>query len=938
MKKIIALFAMLLFFNTLNAQVSEYYYSDTEQKEGGKIFDHLKYDNTIIIAGKSFDKVKNKPAIIRIDTLGNTMWNTSLNDNSTYITPNAHVDKLIMGMDGYIYATCFDYDVTNNNRSLWKVDPQNGTIVWKKSLNFGLGYNIPRLLVDFDSTKFIYPYNYSYDGITYTVKYSFISKTNGNVLATYQIGQVRWQHFRFGLYVDNQKNIYYSKEDTLIKVEGSNPNNILWKVQYSSANVTEINHIYFDTTSASVFFLGEGRIVKINAANGSFISSCIGTNEVVKHIDSKVVNEFMYISWQHLYVGGSVFPVNITKYNMLTGSISWHQYYVYNGVGVPASHSAECSAGMSLDIDSSGNIYLTGYYNDANYGPENWGILKINGTNGNVIYEKTITEDTAVYDDLSVGMASCMINNSPYFVGELETYNPQYLPREHLAFVRLDPATGNTVLNKYIEGIYQFPSKTLYIENYPPSQTIVMKQIGRAFELEMYDFTKNLIWEKLFEKEYYLEGGNLAIAPNGDIYVSAHSKSESNTSPYYGSNTDSIFVFHLNGSGNLIKKYSFYIGLSGVFPAELYAENSGAFLFYSKSNIMYYRKIASSVLSPEYNSQITYNDVISNTKHYIDKSTTKALLFGKITNTTRLMELNKNSMAITNLAVIPTVFKNIYYTLEIDTSRVIVCATDWLTVETIGLYNTTIKDTIWTKRPSNWMYPTLKCVADPQNNFIYSISNGFLDITVRKNAISTGQQKWAYQFDRGFSMDEGPVDIAYDATRNQLLVVGYELYNGSKQAIILVLDTAGIAQDTIIKAGDFAGDNYGLCAHVLYDGSQWAGGNLNLNPYGLAGFIYEIAGTHIITGNLLHQNDACKIKISPNPFSNTAQIEICPTAKQGNIQLLLFNIYGQPIKYFSIPNSEPFEINRNGLPSGVYIYQLISENKTIDSGKIIIVD
>ena len=60
-------------------------------------------------------------------------------------------------------------------------------------------------------------------------------------------------------------------------------------------------------------------------------------------------------------------------------------------------------------MDRNNNVYLTGYYGDANYGPECWGILKLDSNTGDALYEVTITEDSSYYDDISIGLAACFI-------------------------------------------------------------------------------------------------------------------------------------------------------------------------------------------------------------------------------------------------------------------------------------------------------------------------------------------------------------------------------------------------------------------------------------------------------------------------------------------------------------------------------------------------
>ncbi len=429
--KVIVLCAFIL---KSKGQVNEFYFNDTEIKEGGKIQCHLQYNKTIIIGGNSFDKIKNYPTIIRVDTLGNTLWSTAINDTTNYGTTAVSVYNMISGKDGFLYAYCGNGTVRNE---VWKIDPSNGNILIKKKIL--AMYTVPRFMFDCDSTKFAFAYFSGYTGFGYRTKMAFINKLTCDTISTHYLGM---NNDQFAAGIDKQKNIYYSLYDTLCKRHLSNFNTLIYKTKHAAAQVSDYQLLYCDSATASVFLVGKkqwpssyGKIVKANASTGAYISNH-GSYSDVNGRDLKVWNDYIYVAWRHLYVGSGTKPFCVTKYKMSTGIADWDKFYPLVGLGTPDVHSGSQQAVMSLDIDNTGNAYLTGYYGDANYGPENWGIVKLNSSNGNVIFEKTIAEDTVKYNNLSVGMAACVINNKAYFVGELETYFVNYYEREKLTMVR----------------------------------------------------------------------------------------------------------------------------------------------------------------------------------------------------------------------------------------------------------------------------------------------------------------------------------------------------------------------------------------------------------------------------------------------------------------------------------------------------------------------
>jgi len=931
---------LLIMTNKTNAQIAENYFNDTEIKEGGKVNDYIKGGDYIIIGGKSFDNYPGQPSVMKIDTLGNVIWSTTSNDFSTYTYSDVYVERIFMS-SGYIYALIIMNSSSDDPKEIWKIDATNGGILWKKEFYSGY-FQLPQYFIDYDNSKFLIGY-YESSG---KPKFAFISKLSGDTLSTHLIGNS--SNLNFGLAIDSDLNIYYSYRDSIFKTNGMNPDNIYWRNALPpSSDIVDFLNIYIDSNDSIYLFSryddfyssdGRGKVIALNSSNGSLLweSNAPGSEiDFVSFIDK---NGYIYSTWRHAFVGGGSFGFWTTKMNKTSGNIEWNSIYHFSGVGSPDSHSGSGSAAMSIDVDYNGDVYLTGYYGDANYGPENWGILKLNGTNGTAIYEKTITEDSIMYDDISNGMAACMINNKPYFLGDLQTFHSNYYVRSKATIIKLDGSSGDILLKKYIGGSYQFPAKTLYIENYAMSKTIVMKQSGRLIKLEAYDFNKNIIWEKSISKDYYLYGGNLSIVPNGEIFVSAYSKSKSSTLPFYKTRTDSIYLFHLDNTGNIIKEYSFYIGVDNAFPIELHADSMNTLLFYQKNNVIYYRKISSSTLSSEYNSQISYFNVVSRTKYCFNTNSEKALLFGNKSGTNRLVELDKNSMNTIDLAVIPTQLFTINYTLEIDTNLVVLCGKNNSNRESIGLYNTSVKDTIWTKILSvTNNSQVLGCVTDNQKEFIYLISHNANNVIVRKLAVSNGLESWVYTFNGTANLNDSPIDIAFDNQRGRVIVSGFETeLSNDKNVLIIILDSLGSVINTIQKTGDFVGDNYALCSHILPDGSIWVGGNLNKNPYGLAGFIFEIDSSLNTSVINFIQPQELGVMVFPNPFSEQTTLHINNSIK--NAKLILYNSNGAMVKEINCINEQTIILQRGTLPTGLYLIQLTDDNNLIMRGKILITE
>ena len=94
-----------------------------------------------------------------------------------------------------------------------------------------------------------------------------------------------------------------------------------------------------------------------------------------------------------------------------------------------------------------------------------------------------------------------------------------------------------------------------------------------------------------------------------------------------------------------------------------------------------------------------------------------------------------------------------------------------------------------------------------------------------------------------------------------------------------------------------------------YDPDAWAGINETTNPI--------------------------KTTFSPNPF--TAQTTITIAGNTSNASLHIFNIHGQKVKTIAVGNKREIVLNREGMPQGVYFYEVKnSDNLVLSSGKMVV--
>lgn len=84
----------------------------------------------------------------------------------------------------------------------------------------------------------------------------------------------------------------------------------------------------------------------------------------------------------------------------------------------------------------------------------------------------------------------------------------------------------------------------------------------------------------------------------------------------------------------------------------------------------------------------------------------------------------------------------------------------------------------------------------------------------------------------------------------------------------------------------------------------------------------------------VNENTNEKISIYPNPFNTSITINIDNGSQIENCELTMYNVLGVEVMNIKI-TKEVTIIETNNLASGIYIYKIVGNNKTIQTGKLI---
>jgi ligand-binding sensor domain-containing protein len=114
------------------------------------------------------------------------------------------------------------------------------------------------------------------------------------------------------------------------------------------------------------------------------------------------------------------------------------------------------------------------------------------------------------------------------------------------------------------------------------------------------------------------------------------------------------------------------------------------------------------------------------------------------------------------------------------------------------------------------------------------------------------------------------------------------------------------------------------CLSIDKFGNKWLGTQFGVLVYNQSGIINSI--------NPL-PNHNISPSIYPNPF--TEEIEIDLITQYNKVVVTLFDLQSRPVYTACLSQAQKIKVPRNNLKSGIYFYQIVSDNCIISNGKII---
>lgn len=809
----------------------ESYFSDTSASVLDVVYDYIELDSGIVIFGAKNPSISEYyPMILRIDINGNVVWSTE--NEVTLQQVNCDDVDIELFSDGFVYGRSREWISPNIYHTLWKVDLNTGDVIWTN--NFYLNAYGVYDLVDYDSTRFLLTHEGSKE-------LSVMDKQTGDSLITYNLPYPYSGSYAIEAAVDHNKNVYCTHSKGLYKFNGANLNILHWKREYlgnipNQDNMAKIDDIYIDAHD-DIYLFGRNEsddpvIAKVESVNGDLIwktdifSPNMPEGTIVDFVDRF---GYLYATFLQNGFGGGTYKYRSVKISKNTGVVSWESHQDVTPLGSPSGTSGGSQSALSLDIDCNGNVYQTGYYGNANIGSEQWGIMKLSPSNGTKLYDLTITNDSLYYDDLSIGMAACVFQNTPVFLGNLEVGSWD----TDAMFVTIDPVTGIPVVRKQIGASYQYNSVTKDIQNFNDS-LYVLKQEGGKVIVEMYDQNANLSWQNTYEGSLMFRAGQIALN-NSSLFVTALSLSYDTIPPYITEQASQLKIYKINKSnGALIDSDSLVLLSDTVQLFELESDTNDAYIFYVRNSEVKALKWNSSGFSSETTIEPSYGNIDYKGNHNLALNYSQdSLLFAGLN---AIYLITKSSFLLSNAYTYGGPRFN--YEFQYHNGALLLSGTNLSGDQQITSYNPSGFSINWDETYNSG---TINGIRSIQNDTLYAFGLKNDSISILKLNESDGSVFWNYTRTNSPSSISNCFDVELYPNWGVMVIAGAEVYSGNNtDAVLSIINTQGIELWDYIAEDELGEESLARTLSLHQDSLIWAGGAINSAAFGREGFIFKI--------------------------------------------------------------------------------------------------
>ncbi len=804
----------------LSAQAfNESYSAARNPKPEGRIIRFLKDDQRLVIqATAPYDSPYSSEYLACIDAEGQTLW-------QSFDWPKPSVSRTFSNLMWGANNTLYLISNEDGAQFLLKADGLTGALLWKKALPgsvsvLGMAERTPGELA-------VMQYVSNCNLVVYDAK-------DGTLLSSRYIDGVP------GLLAsDAAGDLYYSRADSVFKLEGANPGHYLWRVSAAiPLNVYDENwtQAYIRPGSGVMTIFGRnsggyGNYAHLNLQTGQVNATHQNyTEENLR--DWTVAGDTLLSCWQHAYVGGGTFRFSLLASRISTGEFLYQQFYFVNQTGT--SNPLYGAAGsLSLDTDGAGNVYLTGYGNTANYDPGAWGLVKAQVSDGAKIWDKVLDDTPGGYDGLSTGrVVWCPSNGKLWVAGEMQQ-------NEHFTtpiLTEIDPATGDRLNTRLLAGNYQFPSAVLQILPVA-SGYFTLKQLDNCVAVGRYDAAGNSLWENQICHTQLLTASYLFTGKNGAVFFTATSYY---TLPFQGQsfNTDSLHVFRLDpASGAVSGHWGFPNANQLVFPTSGSAKTDTVmFFFHEYDSYKVIRFIGQQQLGAVTLRSNAYDEAPLLAPRHLYVEQDSRVVFLQSVNQYQIV--TSTGQQAYNIPPVP-VYMNAATALTGSTQIVAGGTRNTGSGWCIFRWEPGSDASVW---QNSGTAGTIDRVLATTDGFVYTYGLSSNAVQVKKLNAATGALVWEKEFPPTADFAE-IYDMAWDASAGRLQLGGaIRKADGSRRIWMLQVDADGNLIAQTERYGDDAGPENRVLATAVAGGNLLWGGQMIRTGLDRAAFLWRHPG------------------------------------------------------------------------------------------------
>ncbi len=426
MNKIIVLIVMHLFTIGVSSQIA---FNNITCEPGDEIIHSIDDGEFVYIGGYGTSATNSMiPAIAKVDTSGNTLWNLEFNG-----TRKGYIQQMII-VDEYIYTIARLYYYGDKYIDAYKVNKNSGEIVWQKNIYFSDGTTSyssfeAKKLINISDTAISVLIIHNSSNYVFKSYINLYSLDSCNLLSSYCDNN---SYKLENITIDTDGHYYAIGEDSLFCMPIHSPDSVIWKTHIDNT-ASDLNKNGIFVKDSNVFVItcsgndNYGKVVKLSCDSGTVIWNTMGNSTKGDYGSYYLQDSSLYISWTPTNTYASSY-IKLEKVNLSSGNVEWKR-------SIFTDNNASTLYARKIFVNDS-IVYTTGGlkldYSSA-YHEGCWFIFGMNKISTDIKFLTKIYNDTSRYEVHSKGVGIHNLNNKIYCTGVLQALNQPSIVNQYTA-------------------------------------------------------------------------------------------------------------------------------------------------------------------------------------------------------------------------------------------------------------------------------------------------------------------------------------------------------------------------------------------------------------------------------------------------------------------------------------------------------------------------